>query len=392
VRCAAYVVVVVACFGPIACTSSGNKSSSTGSAAAAAGGPAAVAQTGGVKAAPAGVGGLLAGQVIDSFYRRPSTASIQVVAMKDGQQAGAPIEVACDTQGYFTIQGLQPGLHYQLTARVKDSGRVLSGQVLATPPDPRLLIRVSEDFTTSITPDLPAPPAYSRGSGVELDRPRPSAPGVELGPPARGNGAAQASPAVPVRPDSRIEIPNQSGPASLPAPGAATVRSTDDSASTRPRAPFCTFSGNRVDNFGLDDLNGGTWEFRGHRGRLVLLDFWGTWCSPCREAIPHLKILDQLYRPYGLEVVGIAYESGKPSDQVRKVSSVADRMQIGYRLLLGSGKDVPCPVRDQFQIAAYPTLILLDETGRILWRSEQGVDRQQLHLLETEIRRRLTQR
>ena len=55
-------------------------------------------------------------------------------------------------------------------------------------------------------------------------------------------------------------------------------------------------------------------------------------------------------------------------------------------------RHLPCPVRDQFNISGYPTLILLDETGRIVWRGDQGLDRQQLHLLETEIRKRLSQR
>src|SRR5258708_170999 len=78
--------------------------------------------------APAGVNGILAGQVVDNFNGRPQGAYIQVIPMQDGQKpAGAPIEVAADAQGYFTIQGLEAGRHYRLVARVKDAGRVLAG-------------------------------------------------------------------------------------------------------------------------------------------------------------------------------------------------------------------------------------------------------------------------
>src|SRR5262245_20026374 len=65
--------------------------------------------------APASAGGLLAGQVLDSYNRRPPATYIQVIDVQAGGSGGGPpIEVAADSQGYFTIQGLQPGRHYQL--------------------------------------------------------------------------------------------------------------------------------------------------------------------------------------------------------------------------------------------------------------------------------------
>ena len=101
-----------------------------------------------------------------------------------------------------------------------------------------------------------------------------------------------------------------------------------------------------------------------------------------------MKVLQQLYGPYGLEVIGIAEERGSVTDHVRKVSSVRDQMKINYRLLLGGGYDSVCPVRDQLGVTAYPTLILLDESGRILWRGE-GLDDKNLRSLDLEIKKRL---
>src|SRR4051794_9264357 len=64
---------------------------------------------------PPTVNGVLAGQVIDGYQRRLSSSVIQVVE-SDGGKPGAPIEVPVDGQGYFTVQGLQTGKRYQLTA------------------------------------------------------------------------------------------------------------------------------------------------------------------------------------------------------------------------------------------------------------------------------------
>jgi thiol-disulfide isomerase/thioredoxin len=172
---------------------------------------------------------------------------------------------------------------------------------------------------------------------------------------------------------------------------AATANPTAPNATApaRPPVPFCVLTGNVLNNFALNDLNGQPWEFRNRRGRLVLLDFWGTWCLPCQHAIPHLKILQQQYGPYGLEVVGIAYENGGTlAEQVQRVNLVSQRLRINYRLLLGGDRNSPCPVRTQFGIHVWPTVVLLNENGQILYRGD-GLDQQKLQDLDLIIRQQL---
>src|SRR6267142_278392 len=101
------------CLGPVGCSLFGKKSPNANGRAPA-------------TAAPAGVGGILAGEVIDDNNRRMQGTYIQVVVPREGQPAGTPIEVAADQQGFFVIQGLAPGQHYQLTARVKDADHLLT--------------------------------------------------------------------------------------------------------------------------------------------------------------------------------------------------------------------------------------------------------------------------
>jgi thiol-disulfide isomerase/thioredoxin len=158
--------------------------------------------------------------------------------------------------------------------------------------------------------------------------------------------------------------------------------------------PSCQLVGDRLVNFALAGLDGQPWEYRRDRkGKLVLLDFWSTTCIPCQAAISHLVAWNNVYGPEGLEIIGLAYER-EPTfhEQVRKVRAVANRKGINYRILMGSGTS--CPVKTQFEVHYVPTLVLLDEEGRVLWRNrntDQPLDGQ-LRELELMIKQRLLRR
>ncbi|MFN4257849.1 MAG: redoxin family protein [Gemmataceae bacterium] len=396
---------------------------------------------GGTQPASEAANSLLAGQAVDSFGKRPPPTFIQVVEVGQGASVGAPIEVAADSQGYFVIQGLQPGRSYELRARAHDGDRRLAGTTYATPPNPRVLIHMSEDFVTPHTPPLPPTPNFPGAAPLpEATPPPPAWPsdapanpptGAATGPgpgtpgwspipghapppsrsdPANGSGA-QLRPPISIEPEGPpvdltkvIAQPNPNGPRPAPAssdpinmtptPAPSWIPTPGPVADVNPHAapapvavPSCQLVGRQLHNFALYDVNGQPWEFRHRRGRLVLIDFWGTWCIPCLNAVPHLKILQQRYGAAGLEVIGIAYENGTPQQKITKVTRVRDRMNINYRLLIGD-RENPCPVKKQFEVQAFPTLVLLDESGRILWRCE-GADQRQLQELDWLIRQRL---
>jgi thiol-disulfide isomerase/thioredoxin len=306
----------------------------------------------------------------------------------------APIEVAADNEGYFTIQGLQTGKQYQLLARTLDGDRKLAGTVFATPPYPRLVIRISEDNVTPRTPEVPSAPLWPT-PGPRA--PTPSWPKEKTDSPPRPAGLGNPvksddpdpAPVRPSRPDKVISInpvvppaPPSTDPPATPAPPSSSV--TPDVPAP---VPSCALTGNTLANFALNDLDGRPWEYRQHRARLTLIDFWGTWCVGCLHSIPHLKILQERYANYGLQVVGIAYEKGSLPEQVQAVNRIRQRYNISYQVLLG-GETSTCPVRQQFDVHSFPTLVLVDETGRILWRS-QGLDQQQISELDLLIRKRL---
>ncbi len=386
-------------------------------------------------AVPVGVNGLLAGQIIDGLNRKPPPTTIQVVATQDGKETGgAPITVkldpvTADNQGYFTIQNLQAGRTYQLIARAEDGSRKLAGVTWATPPNPRVTIRMSEDFAGKEIPEgapprrnqrspqneqrTPQPEDKGKSPAASIERPIVQHPtdsstsgqsttnGAEIGTPLPRVPTTQVPAAEPPPGFDRMTQGNEQAHRDSPlikVPGPGSVENDPLASgskidSGRASVPFCSLSGRQLHNFALNDIDGKPWEFRKDRkGRLVLIDFWGTWCIPCQQAIPHLKDLQWRYGQWGLEVIGIAYESGTSAEQARNVRRVAARLQTNYRMLLGTGRDADCPVRRQFEVRQYPSLFLLDERGTILWQSREGLGPRELQELEFEIKRRLNVR
>jgi thiol-disulfide isomerase/thioredoxin len=134
---------------------------------------------------------------------------------------------------------------------------------------------------------------------------------------------------------------------------------------------FCRYDAKnrRIEDFLLPDLEGKPVHFRDLDADLVLIDFWGTWCEPCVDSVPHLVELQERLGPGRLKVVGIACEKGPAGGRSAEVARTAERLGINYPLLLSSTED-PCPLQEALHIQAYPTMILVDRQGNILWRDQ----------------------
>jgi thiol-disulfide isomerase/thioredoxin len=347
------------------------------------------------------VSGILAGKLVDGYGRAPGLAYVQVSLIRDGR-AEAIADVETVSQGHFYIRGLQPGRTYKLVARSKQDGRVLVGEVQARPPETRLLIPLGEELAGATTPAIPAPPQVPKGKLANPPPPQPTAgashapppeapwdgkPTAGLGPPVSSRPPPISSPDQNVGADSshedRTGIPSPVTIAPIPplkfAPTPSATTAPPSSASAA-----CAVSGGRVVSLRLPDSDGRDWDFNQRHGRVILLDFWGTWCVPCLRAIPEVSRLNATYSAAGLEVIGVACEHGTAADNARRVRETRQRLGIGYRTVLADSATGQV-IEQQFHVAAFPTLVLLDSDGAIIWRG--GAD--QTRDLEAIIRRRL---
>jgi thiol-disulfide isomerase/thioredoxin len=147
-------------------------------------------------------------------------------------------------------------------------------------------------------------------------------------------------------------------------------RSTADDAV---RQTICRFdpSERRLVDFQLPGVDGKMVSLHDIDADVILLDFWGSWCAPCRTSIPHLGDLHNKLGDKRFAVVGIACERGATLTERQASAAKAIRdLGIHYPVLLSS-KDGNCPVQQALQIQFYPTMILVDREGHLLAR-EQG--------------------
>jgi cytochrome c biogenesis protein CcmG/thiol:disulfide interchange protein DsbE len=109
-------------------------------------------------------------------------------------------------------------------------------------------------------------------------------------------------------------------------------------------------------DFSLPDLNGGQLTLSSYRGKVVLLDFWATWCDPCREEIPQFVELQKQYGDRGLQIIGVSMD-----DNPEPVRDFYHRFQMNYPVVMGSAK-----VGELYGgILGLPIAYVIDRDGRI---------------------------
>ena len=108
--------------------------------------------------------------------------------------------------------------------------------------------------------------------------------------------------------------------------------------------------------FSLKTLTGEEFSLAKNKGKTLLIDFWATWCAPCRESIPHLVHLHKTYRGQGFEVVGLSMDKGDP----KTVEQFVRSLDIPYPIAIA-----PDDIARAYGVNGLPTTILIDKEGKI---------------------------
>jgi peroxiredoxin len=112
-------------------------------------------------------------------------------------------------------------------------------------------------------------------------------------------------------------------------------------------------------DFTLKDLSGKTWTFSELRGKVVLVNFWATWCPPCRKEMPDLEALYERFGSKGLVVLGISDE------EAAKVEPFIRERKVSFPVLLDPGRKV----NDLFVVEGIPKSFVYDREGKLVAQS-----------------------
>lgn len=120
-----------------------------------------------------------------------------------------------------------------------------------------------------------------------------------------------------------------------------------------------TVIGMRAADFSLFDTAGARRHLSEWRGKVVALNFWATWCPPCREEIPYFVELQDHYMDAGLQFVGVALH------EAEEVRDFLQEFKVNYPSLVGQGEVIALAGRLGNAIGALPYTVILDRHGRI---------------------------
>ena len=136
--------------------------------------------------------------------------------------------------------------------------------------------------------------------------------------------------------------------------------------------------GQPAPDFALASLDGKTVKLSDFRGKAVLLNFWATWCEPCKVEMPWFVELQKKYGPQGLQVLGIAMDDSG----AKEIGDFAKKMEVNYPIVIGKES-----VGDQYGGIPYlPSTFYIDRDGKVVDRIFGLVSRSEI---ESDIQKAL---
>jgi thiol-disulfide isomerase/thioredoxin len=117
--------------------------------------------------------------------------------------------------------------------------------------------------------------------------------------------------------------------------------------------------GSVAPDFDLKTLDGKTMKLSDLRGKAVLLNFWATYCGPCKVEMPWFVELQKQYGPDGFQIVGVANDDASPDE----IAKFAKDLGVNYPILIGQD-----PVSDTYKVSVLPTTYFVDRSGKLIAR------------------------
>jgi thiol-disulfide isomerase/thioredoxin len=130
-------------------------------------------------------------------------------------------------------------------------------------------------------------------------------------------------------------------------------------------------------------LDGNMVDIAAMKGKVVLIDFWGSWCGPCRKSHPHLKAVYEKYKSKGFEIVGVAVENGTKEKQQESWKKAIAEDGINWLNVLNDRETND--IAKEYGVKVFPTKILVDKNGKIVLRiagDSEELDKKLAELLD----------
>ena len=109
-------------------------------------------------------------------------------------------------------------------------------------------------------------------------------------------------------------------------------------------------------DFSLHAMSGPNMRLQDQRGRVVMVNFWATWCAPCRQEMPQLNRLYQKYRSAGFVLLGVNVD-----DDPSKAAEVATKLGVTFPVLLDPEKNVS----KLYDLSTMPSTVIIDRDGKV---------------------------